>query len=77
MQGIICLISLMCHKKKKQQDEASENSDNDSENKKGTNYLIAGIILNCGSGLSVAPNVRMTSYEESANRNRVTNHIRR
>ena len=40
--------------------------DNDSENKKGENYLIAGIIFNCGSGLSVAPNVRMTSYEESA-----------
>ena len=40
--------------------------DNDSENNKGENYLIAGIIFNCGSGLSVAPNVRMTSYEESA-----------
>ena len=39
---------------------------NVSDNKKGENYLIAGIILNCDSGLSVAPNVRMTSYEESA-----------
>ena len=41
--------------------------DNDSENKKCTNYLIAGIIFNCGSGLSAAPNVRMTSYEDSSN----------
>jgi len=40
--------------------------DNDSENKMGKNYLIAGIILNCGSGLSVAPNMRMTSYEDSS-----------
>jgi len=40
--------------------------DNDSENKKGKNYLITGIILNCGSGLSVAPNLRMTSYEDNS-----------
>ena len=40
--------------------------DNDSENKMGENYLIAGIILNCGSGLSVAPNVRITTYEDTA-----------
>lgn len=26
--------------------------------------LIAGIVLNCGSGLSVAPNLRMTTYED-------------
>ena len=31
----------------------------------GDNYLIAGIILNCGSGLSVAPNVRITTYEDT------------
>ena len=28
-------------------------------------YIIAGIILNCGSGLSVAPNVRITIYEDT------------
>ena len=32
----------------------------------GDNYLIAGAVLNCGSGLSVAPNIRMTSYNNNA-----------
>ena len=31
----------------------------------GDNYLIAGIILNCGSGLLVAPNMRMITYEDT------------
>ena len=31
----------------------------------GENYLIAGLLLNCGNGLSVAPNVRMKSFENS------------
>ena len=29
-----------------------------------SNYLIAGIIFNCGYGLSVAPNIRMTFVED-------------
>jgi len=32
----------------------------------GDNYLIAGAVLNCGSGLSVAPNIRMKSYNNNA-----------
>ena len=30
----------------------------------GDNYLIAGIVLDCGNGLSVAPNLRMTSFND-------------
>ena len=33
----------------------------------GENYLIAGVLIHCGSGLSVAPNMRMTSFEDNAN----------
>ena len=29
-----------------------------------SNYLIAGIIFNCGNGLSIAPNARMTFVED-------------
>jgi len=32
----------------------------------GENYLIIGVLIHCGSGLSVAPNMRMTSFEENA-----------
>ena len=35
----------------------------DDKNKLSSNYFITGIILNCGNGLSVAPNIKMTSYE--------------
>ncbi len=37
----------------------------DDEND-GENYLIAGVVFNCGSGLSISPNLRMTSYENDA-----------
>ena len=37
------------------------------EDKLSSNYIIAGIIFNCGNGLSVAPNVRMRSYEDEKN----------
>ena len=39
--------------------------DNIKNIKNGKNYLIAGILLNCDNGLSIAPNMRLTSYEES------------
>ena len=35
--------------------------DNDSVNKNGKNYLIAGILFNCDNGLSLAPNMRIES----------------
>ena len=38
----------------------------EDEGKLSSNYIIAGIVFNCGNGLSVAPNVRMTSFEKSA-----------
>ena len=37
--------------------------DNDSNNKNGNNYFITGIKLNCVSGLLIAPNMRITTYE--------------
>ena len=40
-------------------------TDNVEDVMNGENYLIAGLLLNCGNGLSVAPNVRMTSFEDS------------
>ena len=43
------------------------NDPNADVEKDGDNYLIAGVVLNCGSGLSIAPNMRMTSYEANAN----------
>ena len=36
-----------------------------SVDKDGSTYIIAGILLSCGNGLSVAPNIRMTSYEDT------------
>ena len=33
------------------------------EKKDGLSYLVTGILLNCGNGLSVAPNMRIKSYE--------------
>ena len=41
--------------------------ENTTDEMNGENYLIAGILLNCGNGLSVAPNIRMTSFENSDN----------
>ena len=29
----------------------------------GENYLVTGIVLTCDGGISVAPNVRMTTFE--------------
>jgi len=40
-------------------------TDNVENDMNGENYLIAGLLLNYGNGLSVAPNVRMTSFEDS------------
>jgi hypothetical protein len=37
--------------------------DNDDANKNGKNYLVTGIVLTCDGGISVAPNVRMTTFE--------------
>jgi len=37
--------------------------DNDDVNKNGKNYLITGIVLTCDGGISVAPNMRMTTFE--------------
>ena len=31
-----------------------------------SSYLIGGILLNCGNGLSVAPNMRIKSYEDGS-----------
>ncbi len=39
--------------------------DNDTENENGENLLVTGVVFNCGSGLSVAPNMRMVSHEDS------------
>jgi hypothetical protein len=38
-------------------------NDNDDANKNGKNYLVTGIVLTCDGGISVAPNVRMTTFE--------------
>ena len=37
--------------------------DNDDTNKNGENYLVTGIVLDCDGGISVAPNMRMTTFE--------------
>ena len=36
-----------------------------SVDKDGSSCIITGILLSCGNGLSVAPNIRMTSYEDT------------
>ena len=38
--------------------------ENTSVEKDGSNYIITGILLSCGNGLSVAPNMRIESYED-------------
>jgi len=40
--------------------------ENDEDKKNGINNLITGIVLTCGSGLSMAPNMRMTSFEDNS-----------
>ena len=37
--------------------------DNDDANKNGKNYLVTGIVLICDGGISVAPNMSMTTFE--------------
>ena len=32
--------------------------------KNGENYLVTGIVLTCNGGISVAPNVRITTSED-------------
>ena len=39
--------------------------DNITNIKNGKSYLIAGIVFNCDNGLSIAPNMRLKSYEDS------------
>ena len=36
----------------------------DTDEDDGESYLIAGILLNCGNGLSIAPNVKISTPEE-------------
>ena len=38
--------------------------DNDVTNKNGENYLVTGTVLTCNGGISVAPNVRITTFED-------------
>ena len=38
--------------------------DNDVTNKNGENYLVTGIVLTCNGDISVAPNVRITTFED-------------
>ena len=45
------------------------NDPNADVEKDGDNYLIAGVVLNCGSGLSISPNLRLTSYENDIESN--------
>ena len=40
--------------------------DNDDINKNGENYLVTGIVLTCDGGISIAPNLRITNYENTA-----------
>ena len=40
--------------------------DNDDTNKNVKNYLVTGIVLTCDGGISVAPNVRMTTSEDAS-----------
>ena len=40
--------------------------DNDSVIKNGKNYLIAGVLFNCDNGLSLAPNMRIESFENDS-----------
>ena len=40
--------------------------DNDDTNKNVKNYLVTGIVLTCDGGISVAPNMRMTTYENDS-----------
>ena len=39
--------------------------DGDTADDKDNNYLIAGILLDCKNGLSISPNLRMTTYEDA------------
>jgi len=38
-------------------------AEDDDKNKRSSNYIIAGIVLACNGGISVAPNIRMTTFE--------------
>jgi hypothetical protein len=41
--------------------DVDTSSDNDGEN-----YLVTGVVLTCDGGISVAPNLRITSYENGS-----------
>ena len=43
-----------------------DDNKDDTVEKNGNNYLIAGVQFKCGNGLSVAPNMRMTSFEDGS-----------
>ena len=45
-------------------DDPNTNDLNEGED--NSTYLIAGIVLTCDGGISIAPNVRMTNYENTA-----------
>ena len=45
-------------------DDSNTNDLNEGED--NSTYLIAGIVLTCDGGISIAPNVRMTNYENTA-----------
>ena len=45
------------------------NDPGDDTESDGDNYLISGVVFSCGSGLLVAPNIRITSYEEDVKEN--------
>ena len=38
----------------------------DDEDDLSRKYFVTGVVLNCGSGLSVAPNMRKTTYQGDA-----------
>ena len=40
--------------------------DDNATDENGENFLVTGIIMNCGNGLSVAPNIQMTTFEDSS-----------
>jgi hypothetical protein len=40
-------------------------AEDDDKNKLSSNYIIAGIVLACDGGISVAPNLRMVNYENT------------
>ena len=40
--------------------------DDNVTDENGENFLVTGIIMNCGNGLSVAPNIQLTTFEDTS-----------